>query len=249
VIELYHFSSDTQDLYYTSSTIAVTFGGNVYTPISISRGDDLQTRDLNKSTMSLDTTLAIALPYVKDRHEYVTSVTIYQEDSGSYSAIWKGRVVKASLSDGRGKIDCEKVFTKFKFYGLRERQMRQCRFALYKRGCNLNPDDFAIAGTVSDITGNTVTVSAASGYDDGEFIGGMIKPPSGIYRYIANHVGSVLTLMEPIDGLSVSDAVTIYPGCDRSRSRCNTRFDNLDNNGGFYWIPTKNVLTGTSSIL
>jgi len=248
ITELYHFASDTNDYYYTSANIAVTHNGHVFEPASISRGDELQTRDLDKATVSISTTIDIAAPFVVERLEHVTSLTIYHEDAGDYVAFWKGRVITASYSGSDGKIDCERVFTKFKFYGLRERQSRQCRFALYKRGCNLDPEDFAIAGTIATISVNTVTVSAASGYDDGEFTGGMIRAPSGVYRYIANHVGSTLTLMEPIEGLIVTDAVSIYPGCDRSRNRCNVRFSNLLNNDGFYWIPTKNVLNGGTSV-
>jgi len=42
--------------------------------------------------------------------------------------------------------------------------------------------------------------------------------------------------------------VKIYPGCDRVRATCESKFDNLDNFGGFPWIPTKNPFGGSSIV-
>jgi uncharacterized phage protein (TIGR02218 family) len=119
---------------------------------------------------------------------------------------------------------------------------------LYQRGCRLNRASFAAAGTVSAVSGYTVTVSAASAQPDGFYLGGMIEDGAGVLRMIVNHVGSVLTLWRPIPGLEVTDAVTIYPGCDRSLATCISKFDNRPNFGGFPWMPQKNPMGGSSII-
>lgn len=47
--------------------------------------------------------------------------------------------------------------------------------------------------------------------------------------------------------LTTGDSIKLYPGCDKARLTCLIIFnDNLDNNGGQYWIPKKNPLGGSS---
>ena len=74
--------------------------------------------------------------------------------------------------------------------------------------------------------------------------------------------GNVLSLSRPIETLAeVSDGygnnyggfygsstVTLYPGCTKSRAVCKNKFDNLNNYGGFPWIPTKNPFGGSSIV-
>jgi len=42
--------------------------------------------------------------------------------------------------------------------------------------------------------------------------------------------------------------VTLYPGCPRDRQTCNDRFNNLENYGGFDWIPSRNPFNGSSIV-
>jgi len=123
------------------------------------------------------------------------------------------------------------------------------RHALYRRGCNLNDYDFAIAGTVTAASGFLVTINDLidSNIEDGYFTGGMIETADGFLRYITQHSGTTLTLVRPlqaledeVNGSSGLANVILYPGCDHTRNTCKAKFNNLANFGGFPWIPGKN---------
>ncbi|MCP3868314.1 MAG: hypothetical protein GY703_09520, partial [Gammaproteobacteria bacterium] len=42
-------------------------------------------------------------------------------------------------------------------------------------------------------------------------------------------------------------AITLYPGCAHNPTAC-AAFGNLDNYGGFWWIPGKNPMGGSSIV-
>ena len=56
----------------------------------------------------------------------------------------------------------------------------------------------------------------------------------------------MLTLSRAVPGLLTGAAITLYPGCDHTRATCAAKFANLDNFGGFPWIPTRNPFDGGS---
>jgi GH24 family phage-related lysozyme (muramidase) len=83
-------------------------------------------------------------------------------------------------------------------------------------------------------------------------------------RFITNHSGSTLTLIRQLDSLSEAFAkqgygqgygygygglvARIFPGCDRTTQTCKDKFDNLNNNGAFPFIPLKNPMSGSSIV-
>jgi hypothetical protein len=91
--------------------------------------------------------------------------------------------------------------------------------------------------------GLTITVSEADPFADGYFAaGGLLE--FGSYRgFIVAHTGSTLTLFRAVPGLAASSSITIYPGCDRTLSTCNTTFSNAARHMGFPLIPTRDPFT------
>jgi uncharacterized phage protein (TIGR02218 family) len=41
--------------------------------------------------------------------------------------------------------------------------------------------------------------------------------------------------------VATGDAFTIYPGCDKTQATCQSRFNNLANNGGFPYVPNPEI--------
>jgi hypothetical protein len=88
--------------------------------------------------------------------------------------------------------------------------------------------------------------------EDGVLIGGMLLY-DGITRYISDHEGEDLLLIRAIQSLSDDvdggpQTVIIYPGCKHNYTTCLTVFDNLDNFGGFPWIPGVNPFGSRSLV-
>jgi hypothetical protein len=69
-------------------------------------------------------------------------------------------------------------------------------------------------------------------------------PPTFERRLIVSRSGLVLTLNRPFSSaVAVNDAVTVFPGCDHTKTTCNTHYNNILNYGGFD-MPTKNPFEG-----
>lgn len=266
--ELYLFNAMGQRWTYTSGDTPVTYLGDVYEPVPIGRSGIEQTQDINKNDLQIkfarDNPMALLhLQYALDS---VISVTVFQRDEeGCFFVFWKGRTTGARGAGSEVTLVCESVFTSLRRPGLRARYQKTCRHALYSRGCMLDPEDFAVVAPVTAAAGNVVTVPAAALQLDGWYLGGMLRAEDGSLRLITAHAGSQLTLSRPIEilitavpaagyGLSYGQwyggevVVKIYPGCDRVRATCESKFDNLDNFGGFPWIPTKNPFGGSSIV-
>lgn len=185
-----------------------------------------------------------------------TTLTIYRghysDLSNELRTVWKGRV-SGSISEPQTiSVKGETIFTSLRRTGCNARVQRTCRHALYLPGCNLNKADFAEAATATAVNGLVVTVTEATIPADGFYKAGMINW-NGRWGFIDRHVGTSLVLVSEIVGLEeeIADngpaAVTIYRGCDRSTTVCDTfpnagnlSGTNIENHGGFPYRPPNN---------
>lgn len=248
---------------YTSTAFPVTYGGHEWTPTPITPGNVTQSGDLTKDTLSLKFPRGheFARQFLGYTPDLVTTVTVFRghlnDPDGQFVAYWKGRVASFKAATGGGlSVECEPIFTSLRRPGLRARWQRSCRFALYHRGCRLNAEDFGTDGICTVADGANITVPEAAALPDGWLVGGMLKSPDGVLRYIVTHSGDSIGLIRPVESMNalVNDpdagpvAVRLYPGCDHTRDTCKNKFNNLGNFGGFPWIPTKNPFGGSSIV-
>lgn len=260
-VELYLFESMGQSWGYTSANIGITYGDFYFEPEAISRTEVEHTQDIHKSDVNVRVPRNndVGLVHLQYAPESVTTLTIFRgtqwgdpdaEGWTEFNVFWKGRVVGAKGEGGHITLMTESVFTSLRRPGLRARYQRTCRHALYHRGCRLDPEDFAVIGTLESVNGAVVSVTQAAYESNGWYLGGMFRAPDGVLRLIVRHTGKQLTLSRPIPFLeSMSGSVKIYPGCDHTRGSggC-AKFDNMENYGGFPWIPSKNPFGGSSLV-
>jgi len=244
---------------YRYSTLPYIVGDSsgTWEPVSLDVSEVTQTNELAKDSVKLAIPRdnAFAMLFLGGVPEQITSVTIFRGHSGDvdeeYQVFWKGRVSGTSATGDTVTIECENIFTSMRRPGLRARYQKNCRHALYRRGCNINDYDYAVAGVVTAASGFLVTiddlVDSTANIADGHFTGGMIETGDGFLRYITLHSGTTLTLVRPFQALEdeVNSSpgyanVILYPGCDHTRTTCKAKFNNLSNFGGFPWIPGKN---------
>lgn len=119
-----------------------------------------------------------------------------------------------------------------------------CVNALYDASCTLNMASFAVGGTAG--AGSTQSVINASlAQATGYFDLGMVTFTSGanngisrtVKTYIAGTPGTVSLIVPLPVAPAVGDTFTIYPGCDKQQSTCQSKFNNLVNFRGFPYVP------------
>lgn len=257
--ELYRFAEQASGSVwtFTSGNEQVVYNGETYVPTPINRSEAEVKNELAKANIDIQMPLTnqAAFRWLQDNGEKIVTLTIFERPkTGAVNVVWKGRL--ASLAPGMTDITLkmESIFTSLRRAGLRARYQRSCRHALYGRGCWLNPEAFALAGTVTAANNRTLTSAVAATKPNGYFVGGMLRASDGTLSYIVGHVGNQITLQRLSYSLveDIEDgfpfAVTLYPGCSHDRATCDAKFNNLDNYGGFDFIPTKNPMGGSSIV-
>ena len=257
-IYLYQFSQAAAVWRYTNQLETVAYDGHNWLSSPLAHSDINQTGEIERDSVTLTFPIddPFASQFIGRPPELVTTFTLFRghRDSSDYFVWWKGRIASANTSGVTVILECESVFTSLKRPGLRAKYQRPCRHTVYYGSCGLDKDDFAVASTVSAVSGVSVTF-AGTPPTDNTYRGGMIGSSDGQLRMIQSQVGNVLTLVRPLDVLTVGASVSLYPGCNRTKTRCaqfanagNASGTNIENFGGFSWIPSINPFAGGSVV-
>lgn len=170
-----------------------------------------------------------------------------EDNPGSLRVLYKGWAKSIRfVNDGQeAEVYVDSVVTAFETRVADEIWCIPCRVPLFGSRCSLDRELFKYEGTVTDVTGNTITVGgllAAEGA--GWALPGTIKFGDE-WRQIFAQDGDVLTMGIPFAEDPLGETVSVYAGCDHSITECDTKFDNVVNYRGFAYTPDKNVfITG-----
>jgi uncharacterized phage protein (TIGR02218 family) len=246
--DLFRFEEGATIHTFTSGNREVIHASETYVPIPIGRSSIKSTQELSKASIEVSMSLknTIAKGWVSNVIEVPIRLTVFTiVDSDPATTSWIGRLtsVKSTRTDAVLVINSDA--TLLNRAGLRKRFQRTCPFALYGKGCEVDETLFDTAGTITARADLVLTIIEAATQVDGFFTGGMIKASDGKLRYIVSHVGDQITISRDLPSLA-DTSVTLFAGCDRTRTDCNDKFDNLTNFGGFPFIPLKNPFGGTS---
>jgi uncharacterized phage protein (TIGR02218 family) len=138
-----------------------------------------------------------------------------------------------------------------------------CNWFLFQDRCGLARENWRYTGAVITI-GTPATILTIDGLEAGAqalaaqvspaptalddyWLGGYCENADGekrsIYESNVDGVPSRIRLLQPFRNLNVTDTVTVYAGCDRTRATCSAKFNNHLNHGGFPDIPSINPFT------
>jgi uncharacterized phage protein (TIGR02218 family) len=250
-VELFRFVMDATTWRYCSGRVTRSYLGADYLPTAIDRSNVQASGEFGRSdlTVSLPYDNPVAALFTTGYPAARVTLTLFRTHVGDSEFItyWRGRVVSAAFRGPTCELKCEPVFTTLQRAGLRALYQVQCRHALYGPGCGVNKATYATAGTIATIAGNVITVAAAGALAADWFTSGYVSAPGG-NRAIIAHAGTSLTLISPIPGAVVAQAVTLYPGCNLTAAVCESKFANDLRYGGFRWIPQKNPFTGDALV-
>lgn len=180
-------------------------------------------------------------------------LTVFARHYGvdDYLVIWSGEIrsVKWPALD-RCEISCSPLTERMEMQGLRLGWERNCPHALYSTACGVDMSFHRVDSTVQSMDGTSVSNGAFAGYPAGHFAGGLVEwtISGGEFerRGIEAHSSSTLTLLGGTGGISLNQAIRVYPGCAQTVASCKNRFDNLANYGGIPHLAGKSPWDGSN---
>jgi uncharacterized phage protein (TIGR02218 family) len=224
------------------------------TPISLTNLE--QTRNFGDFTVSIsvprdNAIAAMFRGYVPDQGVQVWVYRKHESDD-EITTWFAGEVLSCEWKESEAVLVCQPNAGKMARLGLWQRWQPTCNLQVYSTRCGVDPDDFTDSVTITDIDGLTVTVSGMPSVADGYYNGGYITDGNGTKRHIELHLGNELTLLQELDGLAVSDSISLTAGCDGQHTTCRTKFfpaggslvagvGNIRNFLGFFTSPDRNI--------
>lgn len=242
--EMYQFIEGNQVWTVTSSDVNVIYFNTTYTPIAINRDEIESKPELSKASLTIRVGLdnEMGRRWMRTSVDARVSLTVFSKDVGTGDVIvsWKGRLASVRPGDKDIQLLFESIFTSLRRTGVRQKYQRTCQHALYGNGCKVDPNAYMQYGYITNITNGIIIALFEPILPSGYLTGGYMQDENGVKRFIRSHSSSIINISRPLDGLAVDDTVMLYPGCDRSTLTCKNRFNNLENNGSFPFIPLKN---------
>ncbi len=253
-ILLFAFSVGATRFLYTTADRPITWNGETYDSVPISRSSVRQTQEVRQQLLRVTgpRDISIASVYEQEPPTIPVALTItmfHYTDSAAQGVVdWVGRVTSVKWRQSNIEFQCEPVYASVQTAGLRRTYQIGCSHVLYGNGCGLAKSNFAYPGSVQSVSGFSITSSAWATLPSGlSFYGGFVQWQSAQgyqeSRTIASVSGSTLTLDNAFSDIVVGTQVIAYPGCARTTQSCQA-FGNILNFGGMPYIPTVNPFNG-----
>lgn len=257
-IELYEIVYGLSRWYYTSADRNITYDSKVYKAVPCSHGDVEQAISGEKAQ------LMVMFPHDAEFGEVfrvqppseVVSLTLMVQNylsPGDYITLWRGRVLNVDWKFPNMEVLVENIFTSMNRVGLQRRYSAQCPHALYSVQCGVNANLYRDSSFVIAIDGTGITVQSVIGTVNNYYAGGYVTWINNANGNIekrmivtSNGTTGVLQLTGPTVGLSVSQAISMFAGCDHTISTCSSKFNNSDNCGAIPYIPSSSPFGGSS---
>jgi uncharacterized phage protein (TIGR02218 family) len=261
--DLYTFTLvDTTVLRYTSADIDITTGGNTFSHngpiISRSRtrvalGTAVDQLDLNITATA--ETLLSGLPWlqaitngaldgaeVKLERAFAASPedAIAGNIAGTVN-LFEGRVSETTTDSLTSKVIVRSWLELLNTPLPHNLYQPPCGNSLYDTGCGVSRAAYAAFGAVA--SGSTrQSINCGLGNPAGYFDIGEIVMTSGqnlgVIRTVRSYAPGVVALAYPLPKpVSVGDTFTIYPGCDKRLTTCDTKFGNKPRFRGTPFVP------------
>lgn len=244
-VELIEMSIGQETFYYTSFEKNYTFNNIIYEAISIKTKDFKSDVKMSPTPMKLTLSLSEpAIRYVANTPTEVIKVTITLvviDNPTETKVFYIGRVMSVEFDDNGLTINLESKSDVFrqKIPGVKHTSL--CNNLLFDEVCGLQELLFSFDATLSVVNDTTLVSSAFATKPDQWLRKGKIRTSYNDVRMITNHVGDTVTIQIGFDQrLTVGSVVKAIAGCDRRRTTCDVKFNNLENNVSMGEIPSRN---------
>lgn len=264
VADLYTFTLSDGTIYrYTDADQDITAGGFLFDSgslnlrrSSIKTSVGIQVDNMNIEVLAKDGDVIASKPFLQaiaqgnvDGAQVKLEraiMTTFGDTTNGTIVMFLGRVAEINFNRTTVSIEVKSMVELLNIKMPRNLYQLSCLHTVYDTGCTLLKSSFATSGTVLTATNSTLTFTdvTASGYfDQGiiEFTGGA---NIGLKRTVKTHTTGNIALALYLPNIpTAGDTFIIYPGCDRTKSTCSTKFSNLAHFRGYPYIPAPESIT------
>lgn len=248
---LFRFGYGNQITGYTDSEDQIVVDGVTYRPIPIERDAITSSGTLDKARLN------IRLPLNTEIVELfrvfppsdVVGITIFQGHAAEsdFLAMFVGRVLSCSRKNRIATLSCEPASTSMRRPGLRRRWQYGCPHVLYGTQCKLVRDNFTFTATVAVVDKTFVTMAPGwqGAHERTSFENGLIEWQGDNGPEVRNILQvdvDTLLISGRIGRLAAGNSVKVSLGCKHTMDDCLGVFNNINNYGGYPWIPLKNPI-------
>lgn len=270
-IEFLSFKNGSQNWYYTNSNIIETIGARTFAPMAYNRTEPVFSKDSSDGQIkfTIPSNLPIVEFYETLPSSQISSVTIERVNRNDpdlgVQIFWKGQVASVQRQ-GKFAVILAVPQTQLAAQIPRYTYSALCNWFLFQDQCGLTRENWRHTGPVVTIgtPANIITVTGlrtqaqaladsvspntlTSQEIDDYWLGGYCENADGekraIYATDVDGVPDRIRLLQPFRSLAVTDQVSVYAGCDRTRATCSAKFNNHLQHGGFPDIPIVNPFT------
>lgn len=205
----------------------------------ISHNDPTESPDAGRS--GLEAIVAHTNPIIRAHREFPPpgdiDLTVWRQNevSGEVFQIWSGVVVETPIEGSIGTIKCQHIIELVAgSEGLSEKWAPTCPFMTYQFPCPAQIANHSTTVTVTSIDTENFTVTVTGIVQaDGWFKAGVFAVGNGDKRFILDHTGGMLTLLQnfPASSLRVGDTATLIDGDDHLYETCAVKFGAETGNG------------------
>jgi uncharacterized phage protein (TIGR02218 family) len=248
---------------YASSDIPVQYGGDIWsaTGLLINRDRVTSTLGLEVSSVKLsvyatDTMTVESLPFMTAAATGILDGALVQIDRAflnDYNEVigapvnnFTGMISQVEVSRSVATMNVHSITELLNIQLPRTVYQTTCQHTLYNSQCGVARYNYMQTCTVNTASLNTI-VPVTLTPPDGYFDLGAIVFTSGVLngelRTVKSWASGVIKLVSPLPvAPQFGDEFAIYPGCDKTKATCASRFNNLDSFKGFPYVPVPETM-------
>jgi uncharacterized phage protein (TIGR02218 family) len=248
--QIFGFTDASSDITYSGTTYLASTG---HSPSAIKTTADMSVDNLEVVSV-LDSSTLTEQDIVAGKWDYATvdlMMVNYSDLTAGHLKIRKGTIGQIKL--GRNQFAAE-------LRGLAQALQQTmgviitpaCRANLGDTKCAVTLASYTTSGTVTSVTSNSVfadtSLTAVNGYYDYglvTWVGGLNSGLMMEVKTFLNSGGSVTLQMTAPYDINVGDTYTISAGCDKTRTTCVAKFNNIANFRGYPDLPGQDKIIQT----
>lgn len=243
--ELYEFEFENRVVRYYSGESDFELNGKIFKAAPISRSEISREGGGDDCVLKLSLDLEPAPLFSAFNPSTNIYVKIYDEKQ---TPIFFGRVgsVEFDVKRGSASVKVTNLSGVIKSKIPTRTYSVSCSFDLFDEHCCCNKDAFKISLIGSKITleaNNTIIKSPDISTRPPQYFNGGYIEFASQRSYIIESAGDYLKLLFPVPNSIKESIIHVYPGCDKTISTCQNKFNNVINYGGFPFVPMRNPIT------